>query len=308
MDEFEIIARHFAPLAGQGAFGLADDAAVIAPRPGHDLVVTTDAIMEGVDFFRHDPADTVARKALRVNLSDLASKGAAPFGYLVNLALPHTITPQWLEAFAFGLASDQKRFGVSLLGGDTGGTEGPMSIAVTAFGHVPEGQMIRRSGAQPGDAVYVTGSIGDSGGGLAIFKREKHVLTEEERDHLIARYRVPDPPVEFGATQLRQIASAAIDISDGLIADLDHLAKASGVAITVEGENIPLSPALRRWWGENAILRAATAGDDYQIAFAGAPGLEGPFTRIGTVLAGEGVRLMVGASEVAVPRPGWRHF
>jgi thiamine-monophosphate kinase len=308
MDEFEIIARYFAPLAGQGAFGLTDDAAVIAPRPGHDLVVTTDAIMEGVDFFGNDPADTVARKALRVNLSDLAAKGATPFGYLVNLSLPHTITPQWLEAFASGLALDQEQFGLSLLGGDTGSTEGPLSIAVTAFGHVPEGQMIRRGGARPGDAVYVTGSIGDSGGGLAVFKREKHALSEAERDHLVARYRVPEPPVEFGAMQLRRIATAAIDVSDGLIADLGHLAKASGVAITVEGDNIPLSPALRRWWGESAILRAATAGDDYQIAFTGAPGLEGPFTRIGTILAGEGVHLLVGGAEVAVRRPGYRHF
>jgi thiamine-monophosphate kinase len=308
MDEFVIIARFFAPLAGEGAFGLTDDAAVIAPRPGHDLVVTTDAIMEGTDFFGHDPADTIARKALRVNLSDLAAKGAEPFAYLLNLALPQATTPDWLQAFAAGLAQDQKQFGISLLGGDTAATDGPLTVAVTAFGYVPRGRMIRRSGAKAGDAVYVTGTIGDSGGGLAIFKREKHALSDEQRDQLIAHYRVPEPPVGFGATRLRDVASASVDISDGLIADLGHLARASGVAITVDGEAIPLSPALRAWWGENAIMRAATEGDDYQIAFTGASGLEGPFTRIGSVAAGEGVHLLIGGVEMAVPRPGYRHF
>jgi thiamine-monophosphate kinase len=307
MDEFDIIARYFAPLSGEGAFGLTDDAAVIPPRSGHDLVVTTDAIMEGVDFFAFDPADTVARKALRVNLSDLAAKGAEPAFYLLNLSLPPTITPQWLETFAAGLAHDQGQYGIALLGGDTGATEGPLAIAITAFGYVPSGTMVRRNGAKLGDAVYVTGSIGGSAGGLAIFKREKHTLSDADRDALIARYRVPEPPMAFART-LRGIASAAIDVSDGLIADLGHLAAASGVAIAVEGEAIPLPPALRAWWGENAIPRAATAGDDYQIAFTAAPGLTGPFTQIGAVAAGQGVRLLIGGAEAALPRTGYRHF
>lgn len=307
MDEFGLIARYFAPLAGDGAFGLTDDAAAIPPRPGHDLIVTTDTIMEGVDFFAFDPPDSVAKKALRVNLSDLAAKGAEPSQYLLSLMLPPSTSSAWLEAFSGGLADDQQQFGLSLLGGDTGRTEGPLTIAVTAFGHVPSGSMIRRSGAKPGDAVYVTGLIGASAGGLAIFKRETHALNDADRDALIARYRVPEPPVSF-ARDLRGIASASVDVSDGLIADLGHIAKASGVGIAVEGEAIPLPPALRAWWGDAAILRAATAGDDYQVAFTGRPGLPGPFTRIGAVMAGEGVRLLRNGTEIAVPNPGYRHF
>ena len=307
MDEFDIIERYFAPLAGEGAFGLKDDAAVIAARPGFDLVVTTDAISEGTDFFAFDPADTIAQKALRVNLSDLAAKGAEPFAYLLNLSLPHSIAPDWLAAFAEGLGRDQHEFGISLLGGDTGATDGPLTIAVTAFGYVPQGKMIRRAGARVGDAVYVTGSIGEAGGGLAIFKRERHGLSDVERDQLTARYRVPEPPVSFAA-HLREIAHAAVDVSDGLIADLGHIASASGVRIVVEGEQVPLSACLRALWGDQALLRAVTAGDDYQIAFTAPPGLEGPFTRIGRVENGEGVSLKIGGHETHIPQPGYRHF
>jgi thiamine-monophosphate kinase len=307
MNEFEIIARCFAPLAGEGAFGLKDDAAVLPRRTGHDLIVTTDTISEGTDFFAFDPAGTVAQKALRVNLSDLAAKGAVPAGYLLNLSLPHSVHAEWLAAFAAGLAADQKQFGLSLLGGDTGATEGPLTIAVTAFGLVPAGRMVRRNGARVGDAVYVTGTIGDSGGGLAIFKRESHSLSDAGRDQLTARYRVPQPPVSFGAG-LYAIAHASVDVSDGLIADLGHIAAASGVRIVVEGEQVPLSPPLQVLWGDKTLLRAVTAGDDYQIAFTAAPGLTGPFTRIGQVVAGEGVSLTLDGREVAIPKPGYRHF
>ncbi len=307
MDEFGIIAKYFVPLAGEGAFGLKDDAALLSTRPGQDLVITTDTITEGVDFFAFDPSADIARKALRVNLSDLAAKGAAPAHYLLNLSLPHTITPDWLAGFAAGLDQDQKEFGISLLGGDTGATDGPLSIAVTAFGFVPQGQMIRRNGAKVGDAVYVTGTIGDSGGGLAIFRREKHSLNDADRDALIARYRVPQPPVAF-AQSLRAIAHASVDVSDGLIADLGHIALASGVCIVVEGEAVPLSAPLRALWHDDAHLRAVAAGDDYQIAFTAPPGLEGPFTQIGRVEAGEGVRLTVEGKAVNVAKPGYRHF
>ena len=307
MDEFEIIARYFAPLAGESAFGLKDDAALVPARAGHDLVVTTDTISEGGDFFAHDPPGTIAQKALRVNLSDLAAKGAEPAHYLLNLLLPHSIAEDWLEAFAEGLAADQKTFGITLLGGDTSATDGPLSIAVTAFGFVPQGKMVRRSGAQVGDAVYVTGTIGDSGGGLAIFKREKHALNAADRDQLIARYRVPQPPVEF-ARALRAIAHASVDVSDGLIADLGHIASASGMRIVVEGETVPLSPALRAFWDEATLLRAVAAGDDYQIAFTAAPGQEGPFTRIGRVVEGEGVSLTIAGRDIAIAKSGYRHF
>ena len=307
MDEFGIIAKYFAPLDGEGALGLKDDAALLPARPGHELIVTTDTISEGTDFFAFDPADMVAQKALRVNLSDLAAKGAEPAGYLLNLTLTHTVTENWLAAFAAGLARDQQEFGLSLLGGDTGAGEGPLSIAITAFGFVPQGKMIRRSGARPGDAVYVTGTIGDSGGGLAIFKRENHTLPDADRDHLIARYRVPQPPVAAGQ-QLRAIAHSSVDVSDGLIADLGHIAAASGVHIVVEGERVPLSEPLKALWGDSALLRAATAGDDYQIAFTALPGLSGAFTRIGQVTEGEGVSLTVNGQPLSVPKPGYRHF
>jgi thiamine-monophosphate kinase len=305
MDEFEIIARYFAPLAGEGAFGLKDDAAVLSARAGHDLVVTTDTISEGVDFFAFDPPDTIAQKALRVNLSDLAAKGAEPASYLLNLTLPRTVTPHWLTGFAAGLAHDQETFGLSLLGGDTGA--GPLSIAVTAFGFVPHGKMVKRSGAKIGDAVYVTGTIGNSGGGLAILKREKHALSDADRDHLTACYRVPQPPVAF-ASSLRDIAHASVDVSDGLIADLGHVAAASGVRIVVEGERVPLSAPLRALWGADTVLRAVTAGDDYQIAFTGPAGLEGAFTRIGRAEKGQGVNLMLDGDEITVSKPGYRHF
>lgn len=318
MDEFGLINRYFAPLAGPGAFGLTDDAAVIAPHPGFDLVVTTDAVTEGVDFFAFDPAGAIAQKGLRVNLSDLAAKGAVPAHYLLNLTLPHSVTPQWLEAFAAGLGADQQQYGVSLLGGDTSAAEGPLSIAITAFGFVPSGHMVKRSGARAGDAVYVTGEIGMSGGGLAIFKRENHALSEVDRDALIARYRVPQPPVAFGAA-LRGRASAGVDVSDGLVADLSHLATASNIAITLEGEALPIPAYLKDWWGAGAIARAATAGDDYQIAFTADPARESEIRafakdtgvkikRIGTVAAGEGVRLLVRGAEAALPRRGYRHF
>ena len=310
MDEFGLIARYFAPLAKDaGALRLKDDAAFISPRTGFDLVVTTDQIAADTDFFPHDPPATVAKKALRVNLSDLAAKGATPEYYLLNLALP-SLREEWLADFAAGLGEDQREFGISLLGGDTSATEGPLSISITAFGFVPQGKMVKRSGAKVGDAVYVTGTIGDSAGGLAIFQREKHQLSDTQRDYLTRRYQVPEPPVAFGARSLCDLAHASIDVSDGLIADLGHLAEASKVGIELDATEIPRSEALRAFWGDgaDAILRAATAGDDYQIAFTAPPGLRGPFTRIGQVQAGEGVGLIFEGKQIVLPRPGYRHF
>jgi thiamine-monophosphate kinase len=305
--EFSLIAELFAPLAAApGAFGLKDDAAAIPPRPGHDLVVTTDTVIAGVDFFATDPPELIAGKALRVNLSDLAAKGAVPAFYLLNLSLPGLPERPWLEDFARGLAADQKEFGLTLLGGDTGLTPGPLCISITAFGHVPEGKMIRRNGARPGDGIFVTGTIGDSGGGLAIIKGEGEELSAAHRDHLIARYLLPQPRFDVA---LRSVASAALDISDGLIADLDHIAQASGVRVAIEAERIPRSPALRALWGETpeAILRAATAGDDYEIAFTATSAPPG-CTRIGRVEQGRGVALALAGRPLAVPRPGYRHF
>jgi thiamine-monophosphate kinase len=320
--EFDLIAEFFAPLANApGAFGLKDDAAIVAPRAGHDLVVTTDTIVAGVDFFADDPAHTVARKALRVNLSDLAAKGAQPFAYLLTLLLPQA-DPAWLGEFARGLRDDQEAFGCGLLGGDLSAAPGPLSVSITAFGHVPAGGMILRSGARPGDGVFVTGTIGDGGGGLSLLRDAQAALAAEFHDALIERYRVPQPPIGFGPP-LRALATAALDVSDGLLADLGHLAGASRVLIAVEGSLIPRSPALRALWGdgEEAVVRAATAGDDYQIVFT-APMSKEPaiaqaardagatqVTRIGLVKQGSGVALLDAHDrEIAVPRKGFAHF
>ena len=318
MDEFSIIAEFFAPLATDpAAFGLKDDAAAIPARPGFDTVITTDTITQGTDFFPHDPPGMVAQKALRVNLSDLAAKGAVPAYYFLNLVLPHSVTRDWLKSFTDGLRQDQHHFGISLLGGDT--SSGDLAaVSVTALGYVPGGTMLRRNGAKAGDIVYVTGSIGDSAGGLAIFKRETHTLNEAQRDHLIARYRVPEPPVAFGA-MLRGLASASVDVSDGLIADLGHVT--SQVAITVDAEKVPRSDALRAFWGDEsaAIIRAVTAGDDYQIAFTAPPQNEAKILAaaksagiavkaIGSVSAGQGVIVTHRGQTLVIPKPGYRHF
>jgi thiamine-monophosphate kinase len=308
--EFELIAQLFAPLAtAPGAFGLADDAAVIAPRDGHDLVVTADALVEGVHFLASDPPEAVAKKALRVNLSDLAAKGAEPAAYLLALSLPAAKDMPWLKRFAHGLGEDQRTFGLSLLGGDTTATPGPLSIAITALGYVPHGAMIRRVGAQSGDDVYVSGTIGDAGGGLAILAGD----APDADEGLVARYRLPVPHLALGQA-LRGVATAALDVSDGLLADLGHIADVSGVRIVVEAARIPRSPALVRLWGDGiaAIVRAATAGDDYEIAFTArtAPASRGiPITRIGRVEVGSGVVLVDAAGrEIPVPRPGFTHF
>ncbi len=313
LSEFDLIEKLFAPLAtSPGAFGLKDDVATVAERRGCELVVTADAVVAGVDFFPGDPAPGVAKKALRVNLSDLAAKGAEPFGYLLTLLIPREIGRAYLKEFAEGLAQDQERFGVSLLGGDMSATPGPLSIAITAFGHVPAGRLVRRSGARAGDLVFVTGTIGDSGGGLALLKEPALSSSASAHDSLIGRYRLPEPRIAF-APAVRD-ASASIDISDGLLADLGHVAEASGVRIVVAADRIPRSPELKALWGdgEEAIVRAAAAGDDYEIAFT-APTLiqdaQTPVTCIGRVEQGSGVELLDAAGrEIATPRKGYRHF
>lgn len=319
--EFQLIAELFAPLAkgAPGAFGLTDDAAVLAPPPGMDLVLKTDAIVEGVHFLPDDPADLIAQKALKVNLSDLGAKGAKPVGYLLSLSIPERISMDWLRSFADGLARDQGPWEISLLGGDTTATPGPVTISVTMVGYVPAGQMIRRSGARPGDIAFVTGLIGNAGGGLEVRKGGGGHLSAAERGYLTRCYQSPLPPVGFGRA-LRGIASAALDISDGLLADFGHMAEASGVRICIDAGRLPLSPALKTLWGAEVAVRAATAGDDYEIAFAAPPARRDQVlrtalecaarvTEIGRVEAGTGVILLDETGrEIAVPRAGWTHF
>ena len=323
LGEFAMIAKLLAPLSANdpGAFGLTDDAAVLNVPGGQDLVVTKDMLVEGVHFLRDDPPDLVARKALRVNLSDLAAKGATPKNYLLGLSLSPWIGDAWLTRFAGGLADDQKRYAVTLVGGDTTATPGPLMLSVTAFGMVPSGRMIHRKGARPRDAVFVTGSIGDAGAGLAVLKGEGVGLSDFDRSALISRYQLPEPRVSLGP-QLLGIASSALDVSDGLLADLDHIAKVSEVRIAVDAAKIPVARATRALWGQGqeTVLRAATSGDDYEIAFTAPTSARKriedlsrssgvAIAEIGRVEAGSGAHLLDERGKpIAVPRAGFTHF
>ena len=322
--EDRLIARHFRPLARHpGALGLADDAAVLTPPPGCDLVLTTDGIIAGVHVFPDTPADTIARRALRVNLSDLAAKGAKPEGFLLAIALPAGTTDAWLAAFARGLAADAAQYGCPLLGGDTDHTPGPLSVSITAFGTLPSGTMVRRDGAGAGDALFVTGTIGDAALGLRLRKEPKAgaALTRTQRHHLLTRYLLPEPRVALAGT-LRAEASAAIDISDGLAGDLAKLCRASGVSTQIEVGRVPLSDAARAAIAaEPALLeRALTGGDDYEIlatvpagkaeAFrAGALAAGIPVSEIGRLEAGETPpQFMRDRRPLEFEQPSYSHF
>ena len=263
--EDDLIARYFRPLATDpGALGLVDDAALLTSS-GDDLVVTTDAIVEGVHFLAGDPPDTIARKALRVNLSDLAAKGAVPAGFVLTLVL-RDVKEQWLAPFARALGEDAAAFNCPVLGGDTVSTPGPLMISITAFGRVPPGQMVRRTDAQPGDLIAVTGTIGDAAMGLQALKGKSDGLDPPARDFLIQRYRVPQPRNAL-AIAIRDHASAAMDVSDGLAGDLTKLCAASGVSAAVSLADVPLSAAAQALIadGSSSIEAAVSGGDDYEI-------------------------------------------
>lgn len=263
--EDDLIARYFRPLAvHEGALGLIDDAAVLKAS-GEDVVVTTDAIVEGVHFLANDPPETLARKVLRVNLSDLAAKGATPAGFLLTLAIPKA-DAAWLEPFANALGEDAAAFGCPLLGGDTVATPGPLMLSVTAFGTVPAGTMVRRDHARAGDLIVVTGTIGDAALGLKCLRGER--ITEEPHlcQELIGRYRVPQPRNVLAAA-IRKYAHAAMDVSDGLAGDLAKLCAASRVSATVQVTGIPFSDAAHTIMSLGAADPEAliTGGDDYEI-------------------------------------------
>ena len=322
--EFEIIEDIFAPLAADaaGAYGLKDDAALFQPSPGCETVLTVDAMIAGVHFLPADPPESIAKKLLRVNLSDLAAKGAAPRGYLLVTAWPPDIDEAWIRRFAAGLAADQAAFGISLWGGDTVKTPGPMTLSLTAIGEVPEGEAIRRGGAKRGDDIYVTGTLGDAALGLEVLQGGLEGLSVEHADYLTGRYREPSPRLAFGA-RLPGIAHAALDVSDGLMADLGHLCSASAAGARIEFERLPLSAAGRAALAPRPDLGdlIAGGGDDYEILFAAAPGSAGriaaiaaetgvPATRIGTIgRAGEGIRALdAEGREIPLKQLGYRHF
>ena len=290
--EFELIRRFLAPLAtAAGAGGLEDDAALLDTPAGRRPVVTTDTMVESVHFPADGPPDLIARRLLRTNLSDLAAMAARPEGYLLNLALPDRIDDPWLERFAAGLAADQECFGLSLLGGDTVATPGALTLTVTAFGSASS--PVRRSGARPGDLVFVTGPIGDGHFGL------KAVCGELDAPRLADRYWLPSP--RFGAAEG---ATAAADISDGLVADLGHICRASGVGAEIDLEAVPLSPEVAAL-GAGARLAALAGGDDYELVFT-AP--ESAAIPVGRIVAGEGVTVLDAAGEpVPLARQGYTH-
>ncbi|MGB8399631.1 thiamine-phosphate kinase [Bradyrhizobium sp.] len=323
--EDALIARYFRPIAiDPGAFNLDDDAAALKPS-GDDIVVTTDAIVEGVHFLPDDPPDTVARKALRVNLSDLAAKGATPTGFVLTLALRNA-DEAWLKPFAQALGEDATQFGCPLLGGDTVSTPGPLMVSITAFGRVPPGKMVHRSGAKPGDRVVVTGTIGDAVLGLDVLKGGAVAAAlagdAAARQMLVGRYRVPEPRNAL-ANAVRDHASAAMDVSDGLAGDLAKLCAASGVSAAIDLGSIPLSSAAAslRAQGTVGIEAIITGGDDYEIlcaipensfeAFARQARLAGvAVASIGTFIAGASIPAFLDAQgrELRLERFSYSHF
>jgi thiamine-monophosphate kinase len=321
LGEFERIDRYFRPLAAPGALGLGDDAALIDGPTGEQLVLTADAIVAGVHFFSDDPADLVARKLLRVNLSDLAAMGAAPVGYLLTTALPASCDEPWLEAFARGLAADQAEFGIGLLGGDSVASPGPATLSLTALGRVASGRAIRRNGARAGDVVFASGTLGDGALGLKVLKGELPALAPEHCRFLAGRYHLPQPRLALGG-RLAGLAHAMIDVSDGLVADLGHICATSGVGARIAAPRLPLSPAAAAAIAAEPRLIAAAlgGGDDYELVFT-APGAAAAalsdlaaalalgITAIGEIVPGEGVAVTDRDGQpVAVAAGGYRHF
>lgn len=354
MNEFERIARFFRPLTQNepAALNLEDDAALLDVPEGKQLVLTKDAVSAGIHFFPDDDPARIARKLLRVNLSDLAAKGAQPLGYLLAVMLPSSTADDWLEAFCDGLAQDQKEYGLHLLGGDSTAIDGPVSFSLTALGTVPKGEALLRSGARPGDHVYVSGTLGDSALGLKIMKKEIEIpslrggradesiqsnrsqskqfwiaslppgarndetLDCQSADWLMDRYRLPQPRLTLGKA-LRGIASACIDISDGLAADLGHLCEASQVGAEIDSALLPLSgPTQTLLKQEPALLTAVlTGGDDYELCFTVPPEKEAfvqnlptPVTKIGRITGTEKcIFLDAEGKPLALGRKGYRH-
>lgn len=282
LGEFALIAKYFQPLAKgtEGAFGLLDDAALYRPASGSELVLTLDTIAADVHFGAADPPESIARKALRVNLSDLAAKGAEPAGYLLSLALPDDWTEQWIGRFAKGLAADQRKYGIALLGGDTTRASGGLTITVTAVGAVPKGKMVMRSGARPGDAIFVSGTIGDAALAVAVRRGDISPSDPKIAARLEERYLHPRPRVAL-APVLRRWANSAMDVSDGLVGDLAHICEASAVGAEIAAVNVPLSSAARALAaGSDAALKTVlTGGDDYEILATVSPGKAERFRR-----------------------------
>ena len=321
--EFDLIARFFKPLsrAAPGAFALGNDGALLRPPDGASLVITKDLMVAGVHYPEGEEPAVLARRLLRVNLSDLAAMGATATAYALGLALPADVGDAWVEAFAAGLARDQEAFGVALIGGDTVATEGPAVLSLTAFGTVAGEACLTRSGAGAGDDIYVSGTAGDATLGLRAVQGGLAALSPEDRTALAERFRLPEPRLALGAA-LVGLATCAIDVSDGLVADLGHLCAESGVAARVRADAVPLSGPARRALtaGEAGVADLVTGGDDYELLFCAPPSARGDIdalgrrlglalSRIGAIEPGQGVTV-VGADgqPLALGRAGYTHF
>lgn len=321
--EFEIIGKYFAPLSQgfAGAHDLTDDTASLLIGNGNEAVITLDTMVSGVHFLPTDPPDLIARKLLRVNLSDLASAGATPRTYFLSLSLPSSITDSWIAAFAGGLAADQASFGIVLGGGDTTSTPGPLTLSLTAIGEAPRGQAISRAGAQPGQDIYVSGTIGDAALALALIQSAGADQALRDAPALLARYRLPEPRVSLGMS-LRGLATAAIDLSDGLVADLGHICRTSAVGAEVAAATVPLSPEALTLLSKQGDLseRVFAGGDDYELLFTArsedaanisaiSENLRLPLTRIGRTTEGDSPVLVSESGEIInLAETGWRHF
>ncbi len=322
--EFETIARYFAPLAeDDAALGLIDDAALLTPPAGRQLVLTADAMISGVHFLPDDPPDTVGRKLLRVNLSDLAAMGAEPLGYLLTCAWPKGWEEAWIADFASGLAADQAEFGITLLGGDTTSGPGPLSLSLTAVGSIAPGRALRRNAARAGDLVMVSGTIGDGALGLLARRGRLAALPLATQDSLTWRYRLPEPRLALGRALAEQgLATACLDVSDGLLADLGHIVETSGLGATIEAARLPLSPAAQEVVAEDldAFALVLGGGDDYELCFTAAPDKAAAVqevaaacdlvvTRIGHMRADAGVDVVDRDGQALVfEKSGWAHF
>lgn len=323
-DEFSLIDTYFARRQRADAgvvLGIGDDCALLSPTPGMDLAVTTDTLVGGVHFPDSGAPRDIGQRSLRVNLSDLAAMGARPRWFQLALTLPRA-DPEWLAEFSAGLFAAAELFPCALVGGNM--ARGPLSVTITAIGEIPLGAGLTRRGAQAGDSLYVTGSLGDAAAGLSILTTDKNPIKYESEcshtEYLLSRYWRPTPRLAEGQL-LRGIASAAIDISDGLLADLGHIAGGSGIGAQVEGDLVPLSDNLITAVGAHQALEwALSAGDDYELCFTVPEGQldqlarlidQGQLmaTRIGTMVTGSGVSWRDSDGKLSVATStGYRHF
>ena len=317
MGEFELIRTYFAaaPCAqgGEGiALGIGDDCALLAVPPGEQLAISTDTLVAGVHFA--DPCDPflLGQRSLAVAVSDLAAMGAYPIAFTLALTTP-TVAADWLQRYAQGLNAMAQRCSVGLVGGDT--TRGPLSLTVTVFGRVPAGLALTRSGAQPGDLLCVGGELGNAAGALPLVLGQRSAAAQIA-EPLLGHYWSPQPQLALGMA-LRGKATSALDISDGLLADCGHIAKASAVSLVIERQRLPLSAALLAFLGdEQARSAALSGGDDYVLAFTLPPAELGPLLAegwpvhvVGRVEAGAGVRLLdAGGNDITPAVRGYQHF